>query len=65
MGHGMMELELALALVLVVEGLTYAIFPEPMQRMMRHATALPPGVIRYVGLAAAALGVFLVWLIRR
>lgn len=60
----MTELALALALVLVIEGLVYAIFPEPMQRMMRHAITLPPGAIRYGGLAAAVFGVVLVWLIR-
>ena len=61
----MVDLKLALALVLVVEGLLYAIFPETMQRLMRQAMGLNPAVLRYGGLAMASLGVFAVWLVRR
>ncbi len=61
----MLELKLALALTLVVEGLIYAVFPEPMQRLMRQVQELSPTALRYGGLALACLGVFIVWLIRR
>jgi|TARA_B100000676_G_C17641351_1_gene611747 uncharacterized protein YjeT (DUF2065 family) len=54
----------ALALVLVIEGLLYALFPEAMQRMMRIALEAPPTVLRNGGLAAAILGFIVVWLIR-
>tara|TARA_B100001123_G_scaffold349931_1_gene400134 strand:+ start:187 stop:372 length:186 start_codon:yes stop_codon:yes gene_type:complete len=54
----------ALALVLVIEGLLYALFPEAMQRMMRIALEAPSTVLRNGGLAAAILGFIVVWLIR-
>jgi hypothetical protein len=54
----------AVALVLVIEGLLYALFPEAMQRMMRVALEAPPTVLRNGGLTAAVFGFLLVWLIR-
>lgn len=52
------------ALVLVIEGALYAAFPEGMKRMMAQALEMPEHVLRIAGLAAAAVGVLLVWLIR-
>ncbi|MEE8334083.1 MAG: DUF2065 domain-containing protein [Alphaproteobacteria bacterium] len=54
----------ALALVLVIEGVVYALFPGAMQRMMVRLTETPTSMLRATGLASAALGVFLVWLLR-
>ncbi len=51
-------------MVLVIEGLVYAVFPTQMQRMMEMARALPPASLRNAGLGAAITGVALVWLIR-
>lgn len=61
----MADFGLAIAMVLVIEGAIYALFPEAMQRMMRAMQDQPPGLLRWTGLGVAALGVFLVWLIRR
>jgi uncharacterized protein YjeT (DUF2065 family) len=55
---------LVLALVLVVEGTVYALFPDGMKRAMTIALAQPSGTLRMVGVSAVALGVLLVWLIR-
>jgi uncharacterized protein YjeT (DUF2065 family) len=55
----------ALALVLVIEGALYALFPQGMQRMMRGALEIPPGVLRNGGIAVLVLGFAIVWLIRR
>lgn len=55
---------MACGLVLVIEGLAYAAFPEHMRRMMRQALELPAGTLRMGGLLAAIVGVALVWLIR-
>ena len=55
----------ALALVLVIEGCLYALFPVSMKRAAARATALPPQMLRIVGLAAAGAGVALVWIVRR
>lgn len=54
----------ALALVLVIEGVLYAGFPDTMKRGMQAAFELPPTTFRAVGLAVALLGLIGVWLIR-
>jgi uncharacterized protein len=61
----MSDLWTALALVLVIEGCLYALFPEGMKRAAARAVAIPSRVLRVAGLAAAGAGVALVWLVRR
>jgi uncharacterized protein len=61
----MRDLVTALGLVLVIEGVLYALFPESMKRAAARATAIPPQALRLAGLAAVCLGVTLVWLTRR
>ncbi len=60
----MTDLLTALALVLVIEGSIYALFPEGMQQMMSRVLEMPPSTLRYTGLGLAILGVGLAWLIR-
>lgn len=60
----MRDLFTALALVLVIEGLIYAAFPEAMKRMVAQVLALPATQLRGAGLVAAAAGLLLVWVIR-
>ena len=55
----------ACALVLVIEGLLYAVLPDTMRRAMLEALKQPSSTIRPVGVAAAATGVGLIWLLRR
>lgn len=54
----------AFGLVLVLEGLLYALFPDGMRRMMEAALAAPPEMLRRTGLAALTVGVLIVWLVR-
>ena len=61
----MRDLWTGLALVLVVEGVLYAVFPEGMKRAAARALTIPPQALRAAGLAAVCLGVALVWLVRR
>lgn len=61
----MKDLWTGVALVLVIEGVLYALFPEAMKRAAARAQAVPPPLLRAGGLAAAAIGVALVWLVRR
>jgi uncharacterized protein YjeT (DUF2065 family) len=61
----MRELGTALALVLVIEGILYALFPDGMVRAAIRAAKAPPQILRSAGLFAACLGVALVWLLRR
>jgi uncharacterized protein len=55
---------LALGLVLVFEGLTYALVPGQMQQMMRHLIERPPESLRMMGVGVLAAGVFVIWLAR-
>ena len=59
----MNDLVLALGLVLVIEGLIWAIAPGIGAKMAIAATT-PPAMLRLAGLAAMALGVLLVSLVR-
>jgi len=54
----------ALALVLVIEGLFLAIFPQRLRQILEVLESIPPESLRIGGVIAAALGVFLVWLLR-
>ena len=59
------DLATAVALVLVIEGALYALFPEGMKRAAARALLVPPQAMRLAGLTAACVGVALVWLVRR
>jgi hypothetical protein len=61
----MRDLATGLALVLVIEGILYALFPEGMKRVAARAMVVSPQILRAAGLLAAAIGVVIVWLLRR
>lgn len=54
----------ALALILVIEGAIYALFPEAMKRFLAQVMTLPASSLRSAGLASAIAGVALVWFLR-
>ena len=54
----------ALALILVIEGIVYALLPETMRRLAARTTTTPAHALRTGGLIAACLGVILVWVLR-
>ncbi len=54
----------AIGLVLVLEGIIYALFPEGMQRMMAQMIAMPPAVLRRTGLVFAFMGCIIVWVVK-
>lgn len=54
----------ALGLVLVLEGLLYGGLPGLVKRMAADIVHVPENVMRVVGLAVMAAGVFIVWLVR-
>jgi uncharacterized protein YjeT (DUF2065 family) len=60
----MQDLLTALALVLVVEGVLWALFPDRMRQAAARASAMEDQKLRMGGLVFAALGVAAVWLIR-
>lgn len=61
----MTDLATALALVLVIEGALWTLFPDQMKQAAARAALLDSGPLRMGGLAFVVLGVGLVWLIRR
>jgi uncharacterized protein len=58
------ELITAIALILVIEGGLYALFPEGMRRMALQIEKVAPSSLRSAGLLAATVGVGIIWLIR-
>ncbi len=61
----MAEFGIALGLVLVIEGLCYALFPEAMRKTVAEIMKLPPEKLRMIGLGALFLGVAIVWIFKR
>ncbi|NLS04766.1 DUF2065 domain-containing protein [Rhizobium sp. P32RR-XVIII] len=53
-----------IAFLLIIEGLVYALAPRFLVDMARLLPSIPERQLRVFGLAAIALGVVLVWLIR-
>lgn len=60
----MIDLATAIALVFVIEGILYALFPEMMKSMMARVMEQPTSAVRSIGLVSAVLGVVFVWLIK-
>jgi hypothetical protein len=54
----------ALGLVLVIEGLTFAAFPGPAKRALAALMEMPDGGLRLAGLVSAILGLLVVWALR-
>lgn len=61
----MMLAVLAIGLVLVVEGLAFALAPSRMEDLVALIARIPPETRRVIGLTMLAGGVALVWLARR
>ncbi len=60
----MTDLFTALALVLVIEGLFLALFPNRLRQIVVMMEQMSPEALRLGGLTAVTLGVLLVWLLR-
>ena len=54
---------IALALVLVIEGLLYAAFPRQMWSIVERMTQFTDMALRQIGLFTATLGVAFIWII--
>jgi hypothetical protein len=52
----------AIGLVFVLEGMLYALFPNGMKQTVAKLLEMSDGKVREVGLIAAVIGVFIVWL---
>ena len=58
------DLLTALGLVIVIEGLLYALVPAHLKAMMAAVQKLTDDQLRIGGIAAMAIGVAMVWLVR-
>ena len=54
----------ALGLVLVLEGLVYAIFPRQMKVMLKSIIKHSDHTLVWIGISTALSGLFLIWLVR-
>lgn len=54
----------ALGLVLVIEGLLYALLPRKLRAMMQTLQKLSDDQLRIAGLAAMTVGVLVTWAVR-
>ncbi|MBT8454659.1 MAG: DUF2065 domain-containing protein [Rhodobacteraceae bacterium] len=55
---------LGLGLVLVIEGLVFALAPSRLDEVLEMLRRIPHDTRRFMGLAAVAIGVVLIWLAR-
>jgi uncharacterized protein YjeT (DUF2065 family) len=55
----------AFALIFVIEGLLYAVFPRQIQNIMKIASDIPSEKFRSFCAAMIAFGVILVWLFQK
>ena len=58
------DLFVALALVLVIEGLLYAAFPSQMRSLVERMAHFTDTALRQTGLFTAAVGVAFIWIIK-
>ncbi|MEK9742238.1 MAG: DUF2065 domain-containing protein [Pelagibacteraceae bacterium] len=61
----MKEIGIAIGLLLVIEGLLYAVFPNAMKNMLNVMKDMPATKLRSGGLIFAVIGFILVWYIKK
>ena len=60
----MSDLVVGLGLVLVIEGLLWALVPNMATRLLEAAASVPANVLRIAGWSSVFAGLSLVWIIR-
>jgi uncharacterized protein YjeT (DUF2065 family) len=60
----MIDLVVACGLVLVIEGLLWALAPQFGRQLLATAASTPEGQLRTAGWVAVAIGALIVWLVR-
>jgi hypothetical protein len=60
----MSDLVVAIGLIFAIDGIIFAAFPLGAKRAMAAARDIPDSRLRIAGLAAAIVGVVIVWLAR-
>jgi len=62
-GHWLSYAVIGFALVLVLEGLIYALFPQGMKTMLVRMLGVPASTLRTCGLVAVIAGLGLLWVV--
>jgi uncharacterized protein YjeT (DUF2065 family) len=60
----MSDLAVAIGLVLVIEGLLWALAPRLGRKLLEATAEAPESSLRMAGALAVAAGVFIVWMVR-
>jgi uncharacterized protein len=60
----MADFLVAFGLLLALEGLLFAAFPDVAKRAMASVLESPDNLLRIVGVVSAVLGVILIWAVR-
>lgn len=60
----MADLVVGIGLVLVIEGLLWALVPNLAERLMEAAASVPQSSLRLAGWTSVLIGLGLVWMIR-
>lgn len=60
----MSDLIVGIGLVLIIEGLLWAAFPDLANRLLAAAAETPEATLRFAGAGAIALGLLIVWFVR-
>lgn len=60
----MTDLVVGIGLVLVIEGLIWALVPDLGARLLQAMAAVPQSTVRYCGWSCVGVGMLLVWLVR-
>jgi len=60
----MSDLLTGLAMVLVIEGAVFALFPGRMRNLLETLLTMPENLVRFAGLCSVAIGIIAVWMIR-
>ncbi len=60
----MQDLLVGIGLVLVIEGLLWAVWPQVVTRLLQIASQTPGNTLRVAGLSSMAIGVLIIWLVR-
>lgn len=58
------DLIVGLGLVLVIEGLLWALFPQMARSMLEAIDDVPENTMRFIAIGAIAIGVLIVWFVR-
>ena len=61
----MNELIIAIGLLLILEGLLYAIFPSQMKNMLNQIKDFPISKLRSGGLVFAIIGFIIIWFLKQ